>query len=276
MGFFPLIELDPGERSDDSVHFAVRIPPSHRAFEGHFPGHPVLPAIAQFQLLEEAIASAASHRPVRGCPSLRLKLAVRPGDELRIELNQLDGDAPSFRMLRGDDATTFGALTFTEGLAAGTEFPAAERLANGPVTDPRPLLPHGAAMHYLHAIEDVTPTSARGRGRLEPDNPFAIDGAVPSYVAIEAIAQTCAAHERCNATPRSGGPIDTDPTQAKRIGYLVAAREMAFSREPIPIEREFETSIVQHRSLGPLAEYSVRASIENQLLLTARFKTYVT
>lgn len=39
----------------DQLQFQIQINPSHRIFEGHFPGNPVTPGVVQMELVKELI-----------------------------------------------------------------------------------------------------------------------------------------------------------------------------------------------------------------------------
>ena len=95
-----------------SVRVRVRVDPGSAFFADHFPGAPVLPAIAQLTLCARAArAFAAPGAPVAGVSGVRLRHVVRPGDELDLEVAApTDSGLQRFEVRRGDTLVTSGAL----------------------------------------------------------------------------------------------------------------------------------------------------------------------
>ena len=78
----------------DAPAIRVSVPASYPAFEGHFPGDPLLPGVAQIGLVVDALASRLGKAPlVSAIPTLRFRRAVRPGDELEVFLKGPDAEA---------------------------------------------------------------------------------------------------------------------------------------------------------------------------------------
>ena len=76
------------ETKDAWACFDVVVDGDSPLFEGHFPGHPVLPAVAQIDLLAVLLrrihgASAC----LTGVDGARFERPVRPGDRLRVRLS---------------------------------------------------------------------------------------------------------------------------------------------------------------------------------------------
>jgi len=74
--------------------FTIDIPIDHPAFEGHFPGHPILPGVV---LLAEVLAGIEG-RLGRQLDDVRIKVAkfhapVAPGARLAVELADVGGIA---------------------------------------------------------------------------------------------------------------------------------------------------------------------------------------
>ena len=83
---------------------ALRIARDHPAYSGHFPGHPVLPAVV---LLSEAIAAIGAQVQGASLDHAKFLLPVEPGTSLEIEHETLDSGAVRFeiRAPRGVVAT---------------------------------------------------------------------------------------------------------------------------------------------------------------------------
>jgi 3-hydroxyacyl-[acyl-carrier-protein] dehydratase len=64
-------------------------------YDGHFPGHPLLPGIAILALVEEAILTAELEegRPMRitGVGRVRFRLPVKPDEELILKISRQEG-----------------------------------------------------------------------------------------------------------------------------------------------------------------------------------------
>jgi 3-hydroxyacyl-[acyl-carrier-protein] dehydratase len=90
---------------------------SHDAswFQGHFPGHPVLPAVAQ--LCDVVLAQAREAFPgvgrVRGAPRIKFARVVVPGDRLLLRLrHDVDRRLVHFELLRGEELCAGGTLRY--------------------------------------------------------------------------------------------------------------------------------------------------------------------
>jgi 3-hydroxyacyl-[acyl-carrier-protein] dehydratase len=70
----------------------VRIPASSPLFAGHFPGHPILPGVAQLALVTRALGDwRGPGIALAGVRSLKLRQPVGPGDTLAVRLASGDG-----------------------------------------------------------------------------------------------------------------------------------------------------------------------------------------
>ncbi len=92
------------------------------AFDGHFPGTPILPAVAQIDWAVR-IARDEFELPPRftGLRALKFLAIVQPPAELTLDLARAaDGRSVAFTYLRGDTACASGRIEFTDD-AAGTD-----------------------------------------------------------------------------------------------------------------------------------------------------------
>src|SRR5688500_1835445 len=105
-------EIGPARPFDGGVACTVKVPPGLRYLEGHFPGHPIVPGVAQ--LLPLLLCTAKGLWPDLPAPTgiKRLKFleALRPGDVLELSLAREPGKL-RFEIRRGDVLATLGTLT---------------------------------------------------------------------------------------------------------------------------------------------------------------------
>lgn len=92
----------------------VHVPAGSRWFDGHFPGNPVLPGVAQLSMVFELIARAFDETViVRAVSRVRFKQMIVPGDHLAVfaapKPEQPGGYA--FRITRNDNLVCSGSMT---------------------------------------------------------------------------------------------------------------------------------------------------------------------
>ena len=87
------------------VRLGVQIPGDMLYFQGHFPGYPILPGVAQLVplvLAEVRSIWAELGRPTR-LSRLKFRQPVFPGAELELQLDRLDARV-RFRLVRGQES----------------------------------------------------------------------------------------------------------------------------------------------------------------------------
>ncbi len=96
---------------------AVRVPTGLPYFEGHFEGHPVLPAVAQLDALVVPLCRTvwsdlgAPQRMMR----LKFRRTIGPGSELVVHLDRrVDTRVVGFRIEREGDIASSGTIAFGE------------------------------------------------------------------------------------------------------------------------------------------------------------------
>jgi 3-hydroxymyristoyl/3-hydroxydecanoyl-(acyl carrier protein) dehydratase len=101
----------------DGWLLAVRIPEASPLFAGHFPGHPILPGVAQLALVTRALHDwRGPGMAVSGVRSLKLRRPVGPGDTLTVRLSAGDG-AVGFIIERGSEMVSRGTVLTREAAA---------------------------------------------------------------------------------------------------------------------------------------------------------------
>lgn len=233
----------------------VEIPASSPLFEGHFPGHPILPGVAQLALVENAMGA-----PLAEVRAVKLRRPVGPGEILELSLGDPDGDGwTRFELRREGEAVSSGALkTGTIRTAPSTSPPDLPPLdVVSPVGD---LLPHAPPARLIRGIIETSLEGIVAMAEVPPGHPLVVDGLAPALLGIEAAAQAAAVLEALQRTDAPG----------PRIGYLVGIRE-ARLLGAFPAGRPFR---VTARLLGgafPLSIYE----IGGKGIVTGTISTYV-
>lgn len=95
------------------IRLRVRVPADLRYLEGHFPGDPIVPGIAQLlPLVHDPIRTAwPDLGAARALRRLKFLDALRPGHELDVELTR-KAHKVKFEIRRGEVACTRGTLVF--------------------------------------------------------------------------------------------------------------------------------------------------------------------
>jgi len=102
-------------RSDQNeISAAVHLPPDSPWFQGHFPGEPILPGVAQLGMVIDVIRKAQKQDlKVSAVRRVRFKQIIRPDDQLKIIAAPLreDTNTYSFRILIEDETVCSGVVT---------------------------------------------------------------------------------------------------------------------------------------------------------------------
>jgi predicted hotdog family 3-hydroxylacyl-ACP dehydratase len=205
-------------RQGDRFEQRLRVPIELACLEGHFPGFPVLPGLAQIRwacgageaLLGEPV------QPVR-IEALKFRELLRPGAELSasatlgpdrekvgFELRVSDRTASSGRLLMGAAGVALGEAEIFE--------PTAEAIPA------REVLPHAGPMVFLDGLLAASEKRTVYGVRLD-DLPFFrdADGSLPGWAALEPMAQCIAAH---------GGLEARRQGEAPKVGFLLGCRRL--------------------------------------------------
>ena len=108
-----MFELFDIERGDDGAVIGARcrIDAGWPGFDGHFPGRPLLPAVAQLRLAEALLAQAGDGSArLGGGRALKFLKPVLPGDTLQLRLQRLASGDYRFTLGDADGVRTRGTL----------------------------------------------------------------------------------------------------------------------------------------------------------------------
>ena len=107
--------LNEMNRSEDNeISADIRVPSDSPWFDGHFPGEPILPGVAQIGMVLDAIRKAHHQNlMISSVRRVRFKHIIRPEDQLKIIAVPLkqETDAYSFRILVQEETVCSGVMT---------------------------------------------------------------------------------------------------------------------------------------------------------------------
>lgn len=228
----------------------VEIPASSPWFEGHFPGHPILPGVAQLALVESALGT-----PLAEVRAVKLRRPVGPGEVLELSLGDPDGEGwTRFELRREGEAVSSGSVR----TAPSTSPPDLPHPGSfSPVGD---LLPHAPPARLVRGTVETSPEGITVVAEVPPGHPLVTDGLASALLGIEAAAQAAAVLEALQRTDGDPGP---------RIGYLVGIRE-ARLLGTIPAGRPFRATARLQGGAFPLSIYEIRV----EGIVTGTVSTY--
>jgi 3-hydroxymyristoyl/3-hydroxydecanoyl-(acyl carrier protein) dehydratase len=110
---FELLEL---KKSGDGCEARVRVPAASPWFEGHFPHEPLVPGIAQVELVLSVLEQARGHRVhPRLLKNVRFRTPVPPDSELVVQAGGFDTEGClRFKLLLGDATVCNGTLAIED------------------------------------------------------------------------------------------------------------------------------------------------------------------
>ena len=107
-------ELREIRQDGDTAVFETVIPPKLKYLDGHFPGAPIVPGVAQIVALGESPARQAwpDLGAAAGLRRVKFMEALRPGDTLRLTLTRRSPTEVATRIHRGEVECSKGTLLF--------------------------------------------------------------------------------------------------------------------------------------------------------------------
>lgn len=234
---------------------------------GHFPGRPILPAVALVALVVAELAREIGRPPaLRAIPFFRLRQLVAPGDRLilssrskgervRVEVRRDGPLVANGELVLGPPEAPAGALAHPSGGAEqGVSIEA--------------LLPQRPPMRFVTSIVDETRDGLVCTARIPTACALVVEGAAPAFAAVEAAAQTAALWEAVRRARDSAGA-------GPRIGYLVALRDLVFFAAHVPADAPLVTSVRLEAAALPLTHYAIEVGREGVPVLRGTIATYL-
>jgi predicted hotdog family 3-hydroxylacyl-ACP dehydratase len=247
----------------------LEIPSSGSFFEGHFPGRPILPAVALLDLALRALVTAGSPPALRGIANLRLRRPVTPGDVLDL---QARAPAPEggirFEIRRPDENVADGVVLLGESSAIAAGAPARDLRPAPGSPDLDDLLPHRPPMRMVETIESETDDGVECAARVPAGSAFDSGGTAPVLVALEMAAQTAALFEALRRLRETG-------QAGARIGYLVGARDVGFGRARVPVGQAFRAAVRLSGMALPLSTYAFEVAQEGEVVASGTLSTWL-
>ncbi len=112
-------QKEPTREADGSITAETVIEADDPWFEGHFPGEPLLPAVAQLSLAWEAVRLLESpDAELAGFRRVKFKEMIRPGHRLTVTARPTSVGKYAFRMYCAGRLACTGSLVLRGGLKA--------------------------------------------------------------------------------------------------------------------------------------------------------------
>lgn len=247
---------------------AIAVPPDGPLFEGHFPGRPILPGIAELLLIARALAPGGDAASVCAIPFARFRGLVLPSDRLEVDAVPRGDDGVRFEARRTGEVVANGALSFG---APSSDDPGATAVASRPARGAPPmdaLIPHRPPMRFVERFLGEAEDGATCLGRVPAACALVSRGVAPAFVALEAAAQAAAAWEALRRSREAGAP-------SARLGYLVSLRDVVLHQRTIPQEIDLIATIRMVGSAPPLTTYAVDVAVLGDCAVRGTIGTYL-
>jgi len=247
---------------------AIAVPADGPLFEGHFPGRPILPGIAELVLIARALAPGGEAALVSAIPFARFRGLVLPADRLEVEAVPRGDDGVRFEVRRAGEVVANGAMTF--GAPCGDDPGATAVASRAPRGAPSldELIPHRPPMRFVERILGEAEDGATCLSRVPAACALVTRGVTPAFVALEAAAQTAAVWEALRRS-RDGGAASV------RMGYLVSLRDVVFYQRTIPADADLIATVRLVATAPPLTTYVVDVAVLGECAIRGTLGTYL-
>ena len=255
----------------NGIRLPLLVPSSGPLYEGHFPGRPILPGVGLLDLALRALAAAGASPTLREIAALRLRRLVAPGEHLELEVKAFDPDGLAWlEVRRAAEIVANGVVVLGEpSPGAEPAVPARQPRRPSGVPDLDDLLPHRPPMRFVEGIETETDGGVVCAVRVPGRSAFSAGGFAPALVAIEMAAQSAAV---CEALRRFREAGDA----GARVGYLVGARSVRFSRARVPAGETLFAAVRLSGIALPLCTYAFEIARGSEVVAWGTVSTWLT
>ncbi len=254
------------------MNTTIALDPGSRYFDGHFPGRPILPGVAELHLILGMLGGEGG-APValRAIPHARLRQLVVPGDRLDLSVRGLDTGHVKVSLRRGEGLVANGELILGPPDAPPELAPVAQAQREGPIElfPLDALLPHRPPMRFINSVLHERVDGLDCTASVPAACALVSQGFAPGLAATEAAAQAAALWEALRRW-REGGAA------AARVGYLVALRDIVFYAERIAADTPFLVTVRLAEAAPPLTHYHISASRDGRLIVCGTIATFLT
>jgi predicted hotdog family 3-hydroxylacyl-ACP dehydratase len=248
----------------------IEVPSGGAYFEGHFPGRPILPGVAQIAMVHDALSREAAHAlAIRAIAFARLRQLVVPGDRLELATREPKPAHLRFDLKRAGILVANGEFilgpTPAQPIATAPHVAATPAKGIGSLDD---LLPHRQPMRFLTSILRENANGLTCVARIPAECALVAGGSAPALACIEAAAQAAAAWEAVRRGRNSG-------IASPRVGYLVALREIAFFTARVPADTNLLVSVSLEACAPPLTHYGIEVCQDGMLVTRGTIATFL-
>ena len=253
------------------TRLAIAVPASGPLYEGHFPERPILPGIGLLDLARRALAAAGASPVLREIAVLRLRRLVSPGESLELEVKALDPRGRvRFEVHRAEEIVAGGVVVLgepTPGPSRAAPIRQPGRAAVPPDLDG--ILPQRPPMRFVEGIEEETDDGVTCRVCIPARSAFTEGGSAPALVALEMAAQSTAVFEALHRSREGEG-------RGARLGYLVGARDVRFSRARVPAGETLLAAVRISGIAPPLSTYFFEVADGTGVVASGTVSTWLT
>ena len=106
------ITIGGGKKTEPSITAHVQVPADAVWFDGHFPGEPILPGVAQLSVVVDLLKEALGHHvTVNQITRVRFKQAIRPNENMTVQITPKESSlAYGFRISSGENPACSGNI----------------------------------------------------------------------------------------------------------------------------------------------------------------------